>query len=31
FILDMEALPNGYYLLVIDNGTTNSTMRVVKN
>jgi hypothetical protein len=31
YILDMEALPNGYYLLVIDNGTTNSTMRVVKN
>ncbi|MFM7234650.1 MAG: M43 family zinc metalloprotease [Flavobacteriales bacterium] len=31
FILDMEAMPNGYYLLVIDNGNTSSTMRVVKN
>ena len=31
FILDMETLPNGYYLLVIDYGTTSSTMRVVKN
>lgn len=31
FILDMESLPNGYYLLVIDNGNTSSTMRVVKN
>jgi hypothetical protein len=31
FILDMETLPNGYYLLVIDNGTASSTMRVVKN
>jgi Pregnancy-associated plasma protein-A/Secretion system C-terminal sorting domain/Fibronectin type III domain/Bacterial pre-peptidase C-terminal domain len=30
-ILDMETLPNGYYLLVIDNGTASSTMRVVKN
>jgi len=31
FILDLEALPNGYYLLVIDNGIASSTMRVVKN
>jgi hypothetical protein len=31
FILDMETLPNGYYLLVIDNGYASSTMRVVKN
>jgi len=31
FILDMESLPNGYYLLVIDNGNASSTMRVVKN
>ncbi|MFN5620491.1 MAG: M43 family zinc metalloprotease [Flavobacteriales bacterium] len=31
FMLDMEALPNGYYLLVIDNGNSSSTMRVVKN
>jgi hypothetical protein len=31
FILDMESLPNGYYLLVIDNGISSSTMRVVKN
>jgi hypothetical protein len=31
FILDMESLPNGYYLLVIDNGKTSSTIRVVKN
>ena len=31
FILDMEAMPNGYYLLVIDNGNTSSTLRVVKN
>ena len=31
FILDMETLPNGYYLLVIDNGNASSTMRVVKN
>jgi len=30
-ILDMESLPNGYYLLVIDNGNASSTMRVVKN
>jgi len=30
-ILDMESLPNGYYLLVIDNGNYSSTMRVVKN
>lgn len=28
-ILDIESLPNGYYLLVIDNAS--STMRVVKN
>lgn len=31
FILDMESLPNGYYLLLIDNGIASSTMRVVKN
>jgi hypothetical protein len=31
FMLDMEMLPNGYYLLVIDNGNSSSTMRVVKN
>jgi hypothetical protein len=31
FMLDMESLPNGYYLLVIDNGIASSTMRVVKN
>lgn len=31
FILDIETLPNGYYLLVIDNGNASSTMRVVKN
>jgi len=30
-ILDMESLPNGYYLLIIDNGNASSTMRVVKN
>ena len=31
FMIDMESLPNGYYLLVIDNGIASSTMRVVKN
>jgi hypothetical protein len=31
FIVDMEALPNGYYLLVIDNGQLSSTARIVKN
>lgn len=31
FILDMESLPNGYYLLVIDNGQLSSTTRIVKN
>ena len=30
-ILDMESLPNGYYLLVIDNGQLSSTTRIVKN
>lgn len=30
-VLDMEAMPKGYYLLVIDNGLARSTQQVVKN
>jgi len=30
-ILDLEMLPNGYYMLVVENGSANSTVRVVKN
>ena len=31
FIIDIEALPNGYYLLVIENEQSSSTTRIVKN